>query len=167
MSKKTPFPIQYFCKTKYPPNDGFNGEVFSQLCKDICGAAIYSGFEVFKNGKYPAKYLKLFDCQRFSCCKCRTFVSQRSGRDTPSVFRKTSYNQDKLNTRGSNFLKKCHEDAIPKELNSTNTSADISFCSVMILMVSLLFLGLVKPITIFTPSLDIQKFNCHQGCWAE
>lgn len=45
-----------------------------KLCKDISRAAIYSGFEVFKNGRYPAKYLKLSDCQRFSCCKCRIFV---------------------------------------------------------------------------------------------
>ena len=162
----TPFCKQYFCKTTYPPNDGLNGKVFAQLCKDICRSAIYSGFEVFKNGKYPAKYLKLLDCQRFSCCKCRTFVSQRSGRADPSAFRKTSYHQDKLNTRGSNGKK------MPRRSNTKRTKLNEHKCRYYFLVHYdadgfLLFLGLVKPITSFTPSLDIPKFNYHQGCWTK
>ena len=95
----------YFCQNTNPIYGGFVGDVFKKLCKDISRAAIYSGFEVFKNGRYPAKYLKLSDCQRFSCCKCKTFVSQRSDSKESSAFRKTSYHQDKLNSRGSNGKK--------------------------------------------------------------
>ena len=60
----------YFFQDKYPTVNGFEGQGFKNFTKDLIRTDILSGFEIFKRGKYPGRYLNIKKSQRFSCCKC-------------------------------------------------------------------------------------------------
>ena len=49
----------HFLKDSYQVENGFNGAGFAKLTLFIQKAALPSGFEAFKNGKYHAKRLGL------------------------------------------------------------------------------------------------------------
>ena len=89
---------------EYSKKDGFKGAGFDKLSKDIQRASFFSGFNIIKNGKYPATHHGLLDCQGFSCCQGLKYrVCHRNGKKSnnlPSIERKIKYHQNRLNNRG-------------------------------------------------------------------
>ena len=91
--------IIYFSPVVYPTKDGFKGLGFQKLTKDIQRASLASGFELFKNGKYPAKTLGI-KCIKFSCCKSRKYICQAKQHTLVTQVRKSTFHQDRQNSRG-------------------------------------------------------------------
>ena len=97
----------FFCNEVYPSKDGFISQGFKKLTKDLQRAAFFSGFEIIKNGKYDSKQYDLYGCQKFVCSKCRLYNEKRSEHTKNTSFRKSTYHQDRLNTRGPLGKKMC------------------------------------------------------------
>ena len=110
----------YFCPKTYSTENGFEGEGFGQLTKDIQRASLASGFEVFKNGKYPAKKLGL-RCIKFSCCKSRKYISQAKEHTLVTQVRKSTFHQDRKNSRGPSGKKMARRCSTKKPVSIMHT----------------------------------------------
>ena len=91
----------YFNPDVYPVEDGFDGEVFKKLCKDICSRAIDNGFMLVKYGKKRRKnygYVQQFVCNR-------GILYRQSQQKKGEPYRKTTYNHNRKNGRGADGVK--------------------------------------------------------------
>ena len=99
-----------FCPSKYPVEQGLNGDAFKQLSTDIGRAAIDNGFQIAKNGNYP--FTPLFHKQknmekkqpkvtakRFSCVHNSQYRGSITGRQNLD-YRDHTYHSDRKNSRG-------------------------------------------------------------------
>ena len=87
-----------FSTEKYSLLDGFEGNGFKELCKDVMKASIKSGFKVSKNGNYEIKSLNIV-AKRFSCTRSFVYRGDKSSRSDLS-YRNLSYHNDRKNNRG-------------------------------------------------------------------
>ena len=109
----------YFSPNKFPLEGGFNGSGFDLLTKALQRAAVFSGFELVRYGKYPAKNHNLFDCQKFACSKYKKFQKNRKSKTLPCApERKSSYHNDKLNSRGKDGKKMCRRSTTKRPVHS-------------------------------------------------
>ena len=91
--------LVYFDVKKYPVGeDYFDGPGYEALCRDLCEAAIKSGFYLVKNGFQERKKLH---CQEFTCNRYQTYKGDMNKkRNSSSVYRGTAFNNKSL-SRGS------------------------------------------------------------------
>ena len=80
--------------------NGYNGDGFKALSKDIQRTSVLSGSHIFKNGLHPVRRLKLSKVQKFCCAHSRRYVSQQKSKTLSTPYRKSTYYQNRKNGRG-------------------------------------------------------------------
>ena len=107
----------YFNPGTFPTEGGFDGTGFSLLTKALQRTAVFSGFELVRYGKHPAKNFNLMDCRKFVCSKYKKYQKTMKSSTLPgSSERKSSYHNDKLNSRGRDGKKMCRRTATKRPM---------------------------------------------------
>ena len=68
----------YFSLDDYPIINGYNGERFRALSRDVQCSSLSSEFHIFKDNFHPIWRLNLSKVKRFCCSHSRRYVSQQN-----------------------------------------------------------------------------------------
>ena len=95
LTNSASFQQSYFPLEEYPILNGYDGEGFRTLCRDIQRASVLSGFHIVKNGLHPVRRLNLSKVQKLCCAHSRRYVSQQKSKTLSTPYRKSSYHQNR------------------------------------------------------------------------
>ena len=111
--------LVYFDINKYPvTEEGFDGLPYKNLSRDICNAAIKSGFYLVKNGFKDRQglYAQEFTCNRYQLYK----GDLNKKKEATTVYRGCSYNDNNKLSRGTIGLKMPRMTSTMKPISKEN-----------------------------------------------
>ena len=135
LTNSASFQQSYFSLEEYPILNGYDGDGFRTLCRDIQRASVLSGFHLFKDGFHPVQRLKLSKVQKFCCAHSRRYVSQQKSKTLSTPYRKSSYHQNRKNGRGPDGPKMSRRTSTIRPSLIANT-CKYSFLFILTTMVS-------------------------------